>query len=112
MQNQPIFQLVRESDRFRLLYDNGSCSWDYNESVRDMFNHWMNEHKLDDGDQFKNIKNFRSYKGKMNAKCINDLVIEENKILDQIKELNDKLDLINDIIRMKENETNDLLRKC
>lgn len=46
MQTQPIFQLVREKDCFRLNYDGGSCTWDDPKTVRQFFNMWMKEHKL------------------------------------------------------------------
>lgn len=53
---------------------------------------------------YEHIKNFRSYKGKLHAKSINDLAIEENRLINLRKEIDEKIELINDIIRLKENE--------
>jgi hypothetical protein len=53
---------------------------------------------------YNHIKNFKSYKGKLWNKSINDLAIEENRLIDLKIELDEKLELITDIIRMKENE--------
>lgn len=53
---------------------------------------------------YDNIKNFKSFKGKAWNMSRNDLIQLENKIIDQRTELNEKLELINDILRMTENE--------
>jgi hypothetical protein len=53
---------------------------------------------------YDHIKNFKSFKGKCWNSSLNDLVVLDNQIQDKIRELNEKIELINDIIRQKENE--------
>lgn len=46
MNHQPIFQVIRESDGFRVLIDGGSCRWQDDKTVKEFFRDWMKDNKL------------------------------------------------------------------
>jgi uncharacterized protein YPO0396 len=52
---------------------------------------------------YKHIKNFKRFKDKIYNMSINDLTVFENQLLDQRQEIDEKLEIINEVIRQKEN---------